>query len=265
MTMPAQAALIDRIHRVLEADSRVDAAWLSGSFGKGDADDFSDVDVLVLVQEPWNEVAATYARDGAAIAPPALVNPLFGGRVLSVVTMDWERFDLSFVGPGDLDRYDRGALTPLFNRTGAEPPRRERRPYEPPPEKIAGMIREFLRLQGLTPVVLGREEYVLSVSGVELMRRALIDLMIEDNRIAPEDRGGALHLRRLLTSGQLAALERFPPLRPDRESALAGHLAAAALYLPLARRLAEETGAEWPAVLEEATRRRLKAALDIDL
>jgi predicted nucleotidyltransferase len=263
MPTPAQAALIGAIHRVLEADPRVEAAWLSGSFGRDAADDFSDVDVLVLVKAPWQDTAKAYADDVSAIADAALVNPLFGGAVLNVVTTDWERFDLSFISAENLWRYDGSGLKPLFNKVGAEPPVRPRTAYQPPPEKIAGMIREFLRVLGLAGVVLGREEHVAAVSGLELLRRAVIDLMIEDNRIAPEDRGGALHLRRLLTPEQHALLARFPPMRPERASVIECSVAAAGLFLPLARRLAEETGAQWPEALEQATRRRLKEALDV--
>ena len=258
MTMPAQAALIEAIHRTLDADERIEAAWLSGSFGKGEADDFSDVDVLVLVRAPWQDAAQAYAADLSAIAETVLVNPLFGGRVLNVVTADWDRFDLSFLEAGDLVRYDRAALKPLFNKTAAEPPLQTRAPYQPPPEKIAAMIREFLRVLGLAHVCLGREEYVRGVAGVELLRGAAIELMIEDNRIAPEDRGGALHLKRLLTAEQHEQLLRFPAMKADRASLIEADLAAADLFLPLARRLAAETGAVWPQDLEDATRRKLE-------
>jgi len=264
VTTPTQAALIEALHRTLEADERVQAAWLSGSFGKGEADDFSDVDVLVLARDGWKEVADAYARDVSGIAEPALVNPLFGGRVLSVVTSDWERFDLSFVEASDLGRYDRGALKPLFNRGDAEPPLGEHGPYQPPAEKIAGMIREFFRVLGLLHVVMGREECVISASGVELQRRALIDLMIEANRIPPEDRGGALHLRRLLTPEQHALLEALPPVWADRAALIEVNMALVRLYLPLARQLAAETGAAWPEALEDATRRKLKMDLGLE-
>ncbi len=263
MTTPAQAALIEAIRRTLEADERIEAAWLSGSFGGGTADDFSDVDVLILVREPWQEAAQDYGADPNPIAEAVLVNPLFGGRILNVVTADWDRFDLSFVEAADLARYDRAALKPLFNKTGAEPPVRERQPYQAPPEKIAGMICEFLRVLGLMPTALGREEYVTSAWGVELQRRSLIDLMIEANRIAPEDRGGALHLRRLLTPEQHALLVALPPVCAEPDSLIAINLAIARLYLPLARQLAAEVGAQWPQALEDAARRRLRTTLGV--
>jgi len=47
----SQNALIDKITRVLRADARVEAAGLSGSLGRCEGDEFSDVDVLVLVAD----------------------------------------------------------------------------------------------------------------------------------------------------------------------------------------------------------------------
>jgi len=181
-----------------------------------------------------------------------------------VVTTDWRRFDLSFTGSENLWRFDGRALKPLFNRSGQTPPERPPRgPYRPPPEKIAGMVSEFLRVLGLLAVVAGRDEFVMAVSGVELQRRALIDLMIEDNRVAPEDRGGALHLRRLLRPEQLELLAGLPPISADRNSILAVNVALTQLYLPIARQVAAQVGAPWPEALEQATRRRLKEALGL--
>ncbi|MHB8576147.1 MAG: hypothetical protein ACYDCQ_12545, partial [Dehalococcoidia bacterium] len=40
-----------RIVAVLEADVRVDAAWLSGSFGRGEADEWADLDLHVAIAD----------------------------------------------------------------------------------------------------------------------------------------------------------------------------------------------------------------------
>lgn len=48
---PARDALLGRITEVLETDPRVTAAWLSGSFGRSDADAWSDFDLHVAVED----------------------------------------------------------------------------------------------------------------------------------------------------------------------------------------------------------------------
>jgi len=41
--------LLDRVVGLLKADPAVDGAALVGSFGRGDADDWSDIDLLILM------------------------------------------------------------------------------------------------------------------------------------------------------------------------------------------------------------------------
>lgn len=44
-------ALIDRLHEQLAGDTRVVAAWLHGSIGRGDGDAWSDIDLVVLIED----------------------------------------------------------------------------------------------------------------------------------------------------------------------------------------------------------------------
>jgi hypothetical protein len=115
----------------------------------------------------------------------------------------------------------------------------------------------------LLPVVVGREEYVLGESGAHLLREMLIQLMLED--VALEDRGGALHLNRLLPPDRQQTLVDLPAMRANRESVLAANVACAVAFLPLARELHERCGLRWPQELDDAARRRLAATLVIDL
>ncbi len=45
-----QRALLDRLVAALGEDERILAAWVIGSLARGDADAYSDVDVLVAVR-----------------------------------------------------------------------------------------------------------------------------------------------------------------------------------------------------------------------
>lgn len=47
----ARDALLARIVDLLQADRRVGAAWLSGSFGGGEADVWSDLDLHIAVED----------------------------------------------------------------------------------------------------------------------------------------------------------------------------------------------------------------------
>jgi predicted nucleotidyltransferase len=264
---PEQQALIEAIVRVLEADADVEAAWLSGSLGRGAGDAFSDVDVTALVvpaSRP-DAVGRRYVQAVAGIAPPLLVNPLFGARVVSVVTADWARFDLSFLGSDELSRLDGSRLRVLFNKGRQSPTARPRTPYAPSARTVLDLTNEFLRVVGLLVVADGRREWLLALSGTDILRRLTLDLMLEANGVSPEDRGGALKRNPFLTAGQRRALENLPPVAANRESLFEANRELARLFLPLARRLAEETGAAWPAEFEAATRRHLRDRLGLDL
>lgn len=253
----AQRSLVERIRAVLEADARVDAAWLAGSLGQGAGDAFSDVDVLVLTPPGGaTTVAARYAANLSAIAQTVLANVLFG-RIVSAVAEDWRRFDLSFVEPSELVRYDGRRLSPLFNRVDAVVPEQVQIAHRIDPTELSRTIAEFWRVLGLSVVGVGRQEWIVSLSGQEMLRRMVLDLMLDENGVGTADRGGALRRNPLLTPAQRAEFATLPPVTVDREGILAGNAALAALFLPRARRLAAVVGADWPDRLEAATRAHL--------
>jgi hypothetical protein len=111
-TLPELAAkrdaVLSRIIALIEADERVVAAWLTGSFGRGEDDAWSDVDLHLAIDDAhfdawWSDREARYRR----IAPPLLIqrekpsNAQEGGRFQLVwfpgpVEVDWN------VGPASL-------------------------------------------------------------------------------------------------------------------------------------------------------------------
>jgi hypothetical protein len=101
--------------------------------------------------------------------------------------------------------------------------------------------------------------------GVELLQRTTVDLMLEENRIPPAARGGALHRNPFLTDAQRAEVEGGPPLSATHDSVLAANRYIASIFLPRAKRLAAEIGAVWPAAFEAATRRSLQRHLGLSL
>ncbi|WP_333807734.1 hypothetical protein, partial [Phenylobacterium sp.] len=212
--------MLAAIEQTLWNDPRIDGLWLSGSLGQGGGDDYSDVDVIARVGDPpASRIGREYAERADEIVPVVLVNLLFGDRVLNVVTRTWERFDILFVEPPELQMYDSARLTQIFNRGASGPPMQVRFAYQPSPETILKIVNEFLRVLGLFPVAVGRGEWLLAQAGMELLRRLTIDLMLEENRLSTADRGGALHLNTLLTTEQRQALEGLPAVTADRDSA----------------------------------------------
>ncbi len=266
MPTAEQQRLVANLHRLLEAEPRVEAAWLAGSLGRGAGDAFSDVDILALTTDgAAAALSAELQARFAEVTRPVLVNRLFGGRILSVVTEDWARFDITLAETGDLSRYNATELTVLFNRGERAPLSRTDPAYHTTPEQLLPIVQEFLRVLGLAVVGAGRKEYVVMLSGIELMRQMTVNLMLEQNGVSPAARGGALRRNPLLTSEQRTALEVLPPLSADRDSLLTASAALVALFLPRAKQLGAEIGMAWPIELEEATRRNLQRRLGLEI
>jgi predicted nucleotidyltransferase len=260
-----QRRLIDALTRVLSDNARIESAWLAGSLGSRSGDAFSDVDVLVVVPDLLLQLALdNYHANMAALMGVVRIN-LVRGRVLNCITEDWDRFDLTFVTPSEFATRPYEQLAALVNRGTPERKPTATSAYQPSAERILELVNEFIRVLGLLPVALGREEYVLAEDGIGLLRRMTIELMIEQNRIAPLARGGALHLRRLLTPEQHDLLSALPPVSATRDSALTGHQALAKLFLPLARELAAQSGADWPTAFELVTRRHVARSIGLEI
>jgi hypothetical protein len=265
MITAAQQSLIADITRLLEAEPAVEAAWLAGSLGLGQGDRFSDVDVVALVSNGHaTAVSSSLGSKLSSIKTAVLVNVSFAGRVLNVVTDTWDRYDITILEIPDLMRYNARDLREIFNKSGRAPPARPDMPYQVAPDALLKLVQEFLRVLGLAVIVVGREEYVLALSGIDHLRRMTLDLMLEENGVAPWKRGGALHRNPFLTEEQRDVLVSVPPQSATRESVIQAHSAFAAIFLPRAKKLASCVGMAWPMELEDATRRSLRCRLQME-
>jgi predicted nucleotidyltransferase len=259
-----QQKIVDRIAALLKSRDDVEALWLSGSLGAGEGDEWSDVDFLVL--SPQDKIAALPEALKAQMRDAfqtVFSNDIFG-RVLNFIAPDWTRFDLNLVTPPDLARFDAGALKPLFNKGTHTPPVQPLASYAPPAATVEKLSTEFLRVLGLSSVALGRGEYDVLLSGLDLLRRMTIDLMLEENAVPPARRGGALKRNPFLSDAQRADLAQIPAAGADRRSLMAAHEAIARIFLARAKTLCTRTGAAWPDRFERATRTHLmKSGMEI--
>ena len=256
--------MVERITAILQEDERVRAAWLCGSRARGTSDEFSDIDIWLVVR-PTDE--AQFIDDWPSMSDkisPTVLRQQVGKRpAFNHITPEWLRFDVSIGTPDDAPKRSRSAVRLLFDLDGLDATLgHSQGPLQPDAAKVRILTTEFLRVLGLLPVVAGRSEYVVGASGVGLLRELLIQLMLED--VGVEDRGGALHLNGLIPEARLQALRDLPPIAATREAVIAGHLACTQLFLPIARELSARTGVQWPAELERAVREHLCRSLSLE-
>lgn len=262
--MQPQADLIARVTRHARADERVRALFLSGSLGNGGGDAWSDVDLVAVVAPDDHRAFVAGARDWlGAVAelvhwhsphPPL---PLFGA-----VTADCERMDLTVTVPGHV-LGAQSTLKPLIDRDGLYPAL----PAAPPPgrvdpAKVEAIVREFLRIMGLLPLVAGREQPAIAVGGVGFLRQTVLALLTE--ALALPTPVGALSVGKVLPKEDMALLAALPTPASDTQAVIEAQLAYARMVLPRARAVSAQCGAPWPEAFEAAVRAHLKRSLGRD-
>lgn len=256
----AQRHVVETVRHHFGGDG-VKAVFIAGSLARGSGDQFSDVDLLAIV-EPGTEqaVRARWLALAKAEFFPVLTKISERGFVIvNLINQDWTRIDLVIRPAGPDLNYARADCLPLIDPENFWDsfPVESCRPG-PSAMTLEPIVTEFFRILGLLAIVIGRDEVIVGVTGAGLLRDQLIALMVEESREG--DPGGALHLSRVLKADQIAALSELPPLMATMPSVLAAHKASAALFLPRARRLAERVGWPWPSAFEEATSKALRAA-----
>lgn len=261
-----QDNLIKKIGDVLQQKDGVRGAWLSGSFGRGDADRYSDIDVVVLVEDSKVDTAfSAFQGQIREISPILFSKTLPQSRTVNAITPEWQRFDLTFVSRQQLEKMSGSHLKELFDLDGAAasiPPLQEAK-TNLKPETLTDMTNEFLRVIGLMPVVMGRNELAVGQTGSNLLRDMLVKVMVHEND--PQPIRGALSLSRALKKEQIEVLNNLPPVEAKRDSLVQANKTIAENFLPRARALAAKIGAQWPEDFEKGTLSHLRNTLGMDI
>lgn len=260
-----QTEVINVIADALRNVPSIRALYLSGSFGNGMADDYSDIDFILVANEGATDAVAEVWRQAVnktgkivlwwdRTTVPVLIN---------AITEDWTRTDVIILKPDQVGSHSKASLEPLFDHDNIYDGLADFAPKRQPNIKqFRYQVEDFIRILGLLHLAAGREEYINGVLGVFHLRSKLVDLLIEETD-AP-NRGGALHLNRLISQEQKDLLSSLPPAIPNRDAMISAHLAYAKAYLPRARLRAARLGMEWPERFEAATWERLGDALSIE-
>jgi len=260
-----QQDLIDAAKAAFANDEAVRGLFLSGSFGRGDADGWSDVDLLgVVAADAQRSVADRWQAQLRHLTRVVFWNEVErGGLLINAITEDWLRCDLYLQEPGKLGPRAKNTISPLIDRDGLYESLPAALPARTPnPQALRYQINEFIRVLGLTPVVIGRGEYVTGVMGNGLLRGLLHDLLMQD--VSNPDAGGMLHMSKVLPAEQVALLAALPFPDATRDAVIEANLAVAQVFMPRAKELAGRLGVDWPEAFEAATRRVLQERLDVE-
>lgn len=274
--MEPQRRLVRRATEVFGADARVVAGYLVGSLATDHADPWSDVDLRAVVRDGTREELVDHWHQTIDAIAPTVLAQMFGGSGIGgfCITPEWLHFDLVLSPRSGAEVTREGALLPLIDKEGVLPaqpvaePHLAGDPFFPEPD-----VRSFLYMLGNMVSVIGRDEPIPGTNGVLMVRdTSLVRLLLAERglRSTRHDGGGGLfpftkRLRPFLTEEQYAVLTSLPPLQATLDSVIDGYVALARAFLPRARRLAQATGAVWPAALEDASVDYFERSLGVKL
>jgi hypothetical protein len=262
-------AFAEHAAAILRADERVRILWLTGSLAAGTADAQSDVDLRAAVRpedfatlEQWwpqmlDQLAPIVWRRRWP-APPQ-------EAIFSAISTDYLRFDLVLQSAADTTPRTLEAARLLFEKDGlAERIALTAPAQHHPLAHLSDVVEEFIRLVGMLPIVVERDDLAIGMEGHFALHSLLISLLLMENGI-DRTTTGKRHVAAFLTDEQRALLAGVPPLEPTMPSVIEARLAYARLFLPRARRLMAAHDLTYPAAFEAATKHHLAETLHLSL
>lgn len=251
--MDLQNAFLSDLTPALNDDSRIRAAWLEGSFGRGNADRYSDIDLHLLLDavalEEFRQQAEAWF---GAIRPLVLYKLMFDGRMVNALTVDGLRLD-AWLHTDAAKELDAAKARVLLDPTGAL--NLDTRAAAPnaaeSAARLGALIAEFWRCVSLSPSVLGRAELITAFFGLGIMSTLLADVLIAGYEI-PRD-SGVKRLNDYLPGHLRTEIEAALDLHGlHAQEQLRATLALAAVMQREGRSVAARHGLVYPAELEAA-------------
>ena len=179
MTTP-QTHFIDALAAKAEADPRIRAAWLAGSFGKETADRWSDVDAHLLIDssalDQFRDEVETWL---AQIRPLVFIRLMFSGRMVNAMTDEAMRLDV-WLHDDEIAAVAVDEARVLYEEEGIlvwQPHPGDALTPDAAAELLGREIPEFWRCVAMLPVVVGREEKLVGAAGNSIILLALTNVL----------------------------------------------------------------------------------------
>lgn len=251
--------VIDRFARAASADERIVAAFLGGSVARGEADEFSDLDLCVITRDD----ALEEVKAGRADLIRTLGEPLFledFGRDVNVffILADGTEGEIFFFGESELDRIDAGPVRPLVDeralldgvRFPVEAPDRAEQVAE-----LRQILHWFWHDLSHFIAALGRGQPWWAAGQLETLRAYCVNLERIDQGVGAEAEAYE-KLDQLISVDRLAPIRStFPPM--ERDALLRASQALVSFFRERAPAVAGRHGLDYPLELERVISDRL--------
>ena len=252
--------VIHRFVQACSADERIVAAFLGGSVARGEADEFSDLDLcLITKDDALEEVKAGRADLIRTLGEPLFLED-FGSDVnVFFILADGTEGEIFFFGESELDRIDAGPVRTLLDEQGLladvrfpvrEPDRAEQ------VEELRRVMHWFWHDLSHFIAALGRGQLWWAAGQLEMLRAYCVNLERIDQGVEAEAEAYE-KLDQLIAIDRLAPIRStFPPM--ERDAMLRASLALLAFFRERAPVVGREHGLSYPLELEHVISNRLE-------
>ena len=260
---PNQQAFVDRFVEACLTDDRIVAAFLGGSYAKGHADAYSDIDLCVITTDSYfeeflNQREAFLRSLGNLVFLEDFGTP----NTAFYIFADDTEGELNFGSESRLDQIHSGPFKVLLDKknilAGATFP-----PFEPDDseqiQKLRGQIYGFWHELSHFITAMGRNQLWWARGQLEALRSKCVNLARLKHNFLDPDIGDEAYFKieTVMPVEKLAALrETFCPM--EKDAMLNAVVAIVHLYQELAPSLADEHGLKYPQGLERVMINRLQ-------
>ena len=262
--------VLDRFLAACQTDERVLVACLVGSYAKGTADTYSDLDLFLLTSDDaYDDFCAGREAFIRRLGEPVFLDDFGSVAFVLFILADGTEGELGVGRESQVHSLFSGPYKVLLDKkhllTGAVVPAREA--AVPEPEQIETLRRQvywFWHDLSHFTTAMGRGQLWWASGQLEALRLYCVNLARLRQNIADEDVGaeGYFKVEQVLSQEQLSPLQAtFCPQEPG--TMIQAALVIVRFYQALAPHLAQTHGITYPARLECVMLDRLKALGDL--
>lgn len=249
---PRYAELYERAQKVAEHDGRVLRVELHGSQATATADEWSDLDLKIIVRDDDHAAVVAEWREWLdAITPTVWADTPIAPFVVNSVTDEGLTFDLSF-WPESLPDF------PL--PTGLQVGFLGGKRHDDYPPAVEYAVLESLRgMSGPLIKFLKRGEHVAHLAGIGHSLLLLQAILLAEQDAPIDARKPASEL----SAGSLAVIQALPPVSATYDALLAFELAIGREVITRGKPLFVRYGLEWPKPFELVAAANLRGHLGV--
>jgi predicted nucleotidyltransferase len=258
------SGVVSRFAEACAADDRIVAGLLGGSRARGEADEFSDVDLCAITTDDGLEGVIS-AREGLIrrIGEPLFIEDFGHGRVVFFILADGMDCELFFEREGALERLEVGPFEPLVDKRGilagagfpfAPPDPAEQR------ERLREIVMWFWHDLSHLLAALGRGDLWWANGQLEALRRYCVNVVRIRHGVEPQDEAYE-KLSKVVPVSELDELRSsFCPM--ERDAMLEAGRRIVGFFREHAPRIAEANAVAYPTELARLKSARLEELTD---